>query len=554
MTLPPQPTPAATASRASRRLARDPRRVTAIVVALGVVLTAVAVWSTARVDANSEKSLLDQQTKQVAAVLSTAILVVEQPLTTALSLQAMSGPTGSPTAFTRFMASYVGSGPTRPFVSASLWRRQGDRITEVATTGAAPALPPGGSQMQGYLRHAFDVTTSSVHQVTAGAETRITWTKADPRTGFVVYAERALPANRRSPADRNSAFSTLHYAIYVGPRTTASALSTTDVLPSALPMAGRTSRAAVPLGDTVLTVVTTPRDHLGSSLSRWLPLCLLLGGLLLTALAAIAARRLARGRHDAEQDAATITRLYEQVETLYGEQRVLFERLQRALLPHVIPTLPNLEVASKYVAGALGTEIGGDWYSLVAIDEHRFAFVVGDVSGRGVDAVAVMAQARFTLRAYLLDGQGPAEALEKCSRQFDIASDGHLTTVITGVGDVRTGEITIANAGHPAPMLLNGVVSPLIAPVGRPLGTGPACYREATFQLPPGATLFCFTDGLVERRGEDIDVGLARLASTLAGADERSVDELVAHVVDTLRNPDAADDIAALAVRRVGAR
>jgi len=215
--------------------------------------------------------------------------------------------------------------------------------------------------------------------------------------------------------------------------------------------------------------------------------------------------------------------------------------------------MPGLEVASQYVAGAHGVEIGGDWYSVVALDEHRFGFVVGDVSGRGVDTVAVMAQARFTIRAYLLDGQEPAAALEKCSRQFDIASDGHLTTVITGVGDVHTGEIVVANAGHPLPLIVDGDVRPVQVPPGRPLGTGPARYVQSRFCLPEGATLFCFTDGLVERRGEDIDAGLGRLAATLSKAADRPVDELVAHAVATLRHADAADDIAALAIRRVGA-
>jgi serine phosphatase RsbU (regulator of sigma subunit) len=103
-------------------------------------------------------------------------------------------------------------------------------------------------------------------------------------------------------------------------------------------------------------------------------------------------------------------------------------------------------------------------------------------------------------------------------------------------------------------MLLDGDVRQLQVPPGAPLGTGPSRYEQVTFHLEPGATLFCFTDGLVERRDEDIDTGLGRLADLLSGARHRTVDALVAEAVSTLRNDDAADDIAALAIRRVGAR
>jgi serine phosphatase RsbU (regulator of sigma subunit) len=548
----PQPAGATADGGAPPRPPLEPRRVAAIIAIAGLVLTAAAAFATARIDANSERRLLHQQTKQAAGVLAAAIMLIEQPLHTALSVEEVAAPRGEVEAFTRFMDPHVGTGQT--FVTASLWQRHGNRVTRLAGSGSAPALPPDDPATQAYVLRGFDAATTTVRQVTVGSRTRIAWVRADPRTGFAVYAERAIPANRRAPVDRDSAYAKLDYAIYVGRHTTHDALSTTDVDPASLPLRGLTDRASVPFGDTVLTLITSPREHLGSAQSQWLPLGLLIAGLLLTVTASLAGRRLVRGRRDAEQDAATITTLYEQVGTLYGQQRDLFERLQRALLPHAHPEIADLEIASRYVAGALGTEIGGDWYSVVALDDHRFGFVVGDVSGRGVDTVAVMAQARFTIRAYLLDGNDPAAALEKCSHQFDIATDGHLTTVITGIGDVRTGEVTIANAGHPLPLLVNGSIQPVDVPPGRPLGTGPARYDQTTIQMPPGSTLFCFTDGLVERRGESIDVGLDRLVSTLADAASRSVDELVSHAVQVLRTPEAADDIAALALRRAGAR
>jgi serine phosphatase RsbU (regulator of sigma subunit) len=375
-----------------------------------------------------------------------------------------------------------------------------------------------------------------VRPVTSGNRSGIGYALADPATGFVVYADRSIPADRRAPVDRDSAFAQLHYAIYLGPKATLSALSTTDVAPSTLPLRGTTSRMQVPFGDTVLTLVTSPRSHLGASLSRRLPLLLLLGGLLLTVISSSAGYQLTRRRQT--------------VEAMYGQQRELSERLQRALLPRSNPVIPNLDVATEYVAGTRGVDIGGDWYSIIGLDGEEFGFVVGDVSGRGVDAVATMARARFTIRAYLLDGHSPAEVLARCSRQFDISEDGHLTTAVVGLGNWRTGEVTVANAGHPAPLVLtsSGARFADTSP-GWPLGTGETTYESTTVQVPPGGTLFCFTDGLVERRGEDIDAGMQRLATTVEGAVVSSTGELVRHAVDQLRTPDAADDIAVLAIR-----
>jgi serine phosphatase RsbU (regulator of sigma subunit) len=243
------------------------------------------------------------------------------------------------------------------------------------------------------------------------------------------------------------------------------------------------------------------------------------------------------------------------VEALYGQQRELSERLQRALLPRSSPTIPNLEVAADYVAGARGVDIGGDWYSIIGLEGDRFGFVVGDVSGRGIDAVATMARARFTIRAYLLDGHSPAEVLARCSRQFDIGEDGHLTTAVVGVGNWRTGEVTIANAGHPTPLLVTATGADFVRTCpGWPLGAGATVYESTTLTMAPGSTLFCFTDGLVERRDEDIDSGMRRLVRTVHEASATSTEELVRGTVDGLQTEDASDDVAVLAMRWSGGR
>jgi serine phosphatase RsbU (regulator of sigma subunit) len=210
-------------------------------------------------------------------------------------------------------------------------------------------------------------------------------------------------------------------------------------------------------------------------------------------------------------------------------------------------------VAAEYVAGAEGTDIGGDWYSVIALGEEQFAFVVGDVSGRGVDAVAEMARARFTLRAYLFDGDAPHEALQKCARQFDIATDGHIVTALVGTGNRRTGELTLANAGHPTPVLVaDGRAELVPMPIGVPLGAGEGPYASVTLTMPVGSTLLAYTDGLVERRGEDIDEGLGRLTRTALGAAGRPLELVIAEVLAAADAAETSDDIAVLALRRVG--
>ncbi len=528
-------------------------RAVALVVVIGLVLTAVSSWVAYRIDQSTEERLHETQNEQAAAVLSTVVSAIQQPLSTGLQVQATSGPDGNPAVFSRTFSANVGEG--RLFVSASLWQAADGEITRLAAVGAAPGMDPRGPEVQELLGRALQASTSVVRTVTVGDLPRLVYAQADLNTGFIIKVERAIPADRRSTVDSDSAFSNLDYAIYLGEQTQLDDLLTTNVDLDELPLTGSAARTKVDFGDAGLTLVTQPRKHLGSGLSKWLAMILSLGGLLLTTASALVTRTLMRRGSRAEDDAATITKLYEQNNALYEEQRALFLRLQRALLPHVIPQIPELEIASSYVAGTDGIEIGGDWYSIVAIGEDHFGFVVGDVSGKGVDTVAEMARARFTLRAYLLDGNTPAEALEKCSSQFDIAVDEHIVTVIVGLGTWATGEIVVANAGHPLPLLMTDDGSEYVAmPVGPPLGVGESPYDSATFTMPQGSTLLAFTDGLVERRDEDIDIGMKRLGHAAQEQRDRPLGELVTAVLTALHDDgEAADDTAVLALRRVPA-
>ena len=517
----------------------------AVIVLVGLLLSAGSAWTAWRLDRGNERHLLQLQTRQAASLVQSAIGVIQSQLQTVATVATVTGGDGAE--FTRFMAGDVGAG--RPFDAAALWRIDGSQPTLVGSIGIAPALQQNSAAARAFITLATSTPTFAVASLTAGDGKRIGYALADHVSHrFAVYAERTIPASRRVPIESGSAFADLHFATYLGTATTDAALQTTDMPDNRLPLTGTTAREVIGFGNTSLTLVTSPAGHLGGGLGVRLPWIFLLGGCALTAAAALVAGQLVSRRGKAEADSATISTLYAELDGLYGEQRSIAETLQNALLPQRNPTADNLEVATRYVAGARGVEIGGDWYSLIIVDEAHFGFVVGDVSGRGVDAAALMARIRFTLRAYLVEGHPPDKALELCARQVDITADGHIVTALVGLGELATGRITLANAGHLSPLLLHaGRAEYLPTHVGLPLGVTASTYRTTTVMVPPGAVLLAFTDGLVERRGEDLGVGLGRLAQAAAPAGP--VDELLTNVLAAMNDETSEDDVAILAFR-----
>jgi serine phosphatase RsbU (regulator of sigma subunit) len=531
---------------------RRPERVFAAIVLLGLIATALGVTLAVRTDRSNERRLLQVQTDQAATVLATATSSIQEPMASALDVAASVLPERRREVFAQRFVRNVGA--DKLFQVGALWSRGPDGFTEVSSVGGQPGITPSSPRSQELLARAMTSGTMAVRWMGDGEQTRIAFALADPASEFVVYAERVLPASRRVPIDTDSGFAGLDYAVYLGDSTADDDLAMSDVEASQLPLSGLTYTTTVPFGDRVLTLATRPRDRLGSDLGQQLPWWVGFSVPLLTALALALARQVLQSRERAEADTRTITTLYRRVDKLYGEQRELSVRLQRALLPRTIPTLPGFEIAAEYVAGAQGIDIGGDWYSVVAFGDEDFAFVVGDVSGHGIETVAEMARARFTVRAYLVDGDSPQVALEKCSHQFDITADGHMVTVVAGTGNHRTGELVLASAGHPPPLVLYGDGSTEFVPVeaGAPLGAGPDSYQAVTVTLRPDATLLCYTDGLVERRAEDIDAGLARLAEVAASHPLRRgpLEPFLGGLLETMRDPERHDDIAVLALRR----
>jgi serine phosphatase RsbU (regulator of sigma subunit) len=515
------------------------------VLAFGFAITAVVTWTSWILNKHNEDHLLNLQTEQAGDVLLASVPATEAPLATAVDIAAATK--GDAGAFARFMAPYLG--PTATFADASLWQMTGSRLREVAVVGRGPAFARP-AQVSNWVAGAFKSSSFVADTIYKGSRERLVFALgfAGQPGDFAVYAEHAIPADRRSSVAHNSAFSDLNYAIYLGHSESQVNLLTTSF--SHLPPSGPTSHVSVPLGNTVLTLLTAPRGELGGTLPGRLPWIFGILGVLLSLATAGTAERVVRRRRSAERDAGEIRRLYGELGALYGEQRTIAETLQRALLPKDTPEIDGLELAVHYAPGAKGMEIGGDWYSIVAVDDERFGFVVGDVSGRGLRAATVMAGLRFTIRTYLLEGYSPSAILDKCAKQLHVLSDGHFATVLVGTGEVDGHELTIANAGHFNPLIVDGQSTSFLATVvGVPLGVSGGTYESVTVPVAPRATLLAFTDGLVESRGESIDDGLKRLEEATRGTQSQQLAQLLMNVVTKLTADASEDDVAMLGIR-----
>jgi PAS domain S-box-containing protein len=224
--------------------------------------------------------------------------------------------------------------------------------------------------------------------------------------------------------------------------------------------------------------------------------------------------------------------------------------LERSFIPDRLPTIPGVHLAARFVPGGPGIEVGGDWYDVLELDDGTIAIAVGDVAGRGVQAAAIMAQLRNALRAYVFEGHPPAFALERLNELAWGMDRSVMATLVYLVFDPASGQVRLASAGHLPPLKTNPDGSTEYLEDGRslPLGVKSATtYTEAEHLLSAGATLLLYTDGLIERRGTPIDVGLARLAAS-SSAEHDDVEELCDHLITAL-DPTGEDDVALLALR-----
>ena len=253
---------------------------------------------------------------------------------------------------------------------------------------------------------------------------------------------------------------------------------------------------------------------------------------------------------------ATMARLCAQAferAQLYEREHRIALRLQQALLPEGVVRHPSVAIATRYQAGSELMEVGGDWYDTFALEGGRIGVAVGDVVGRGIEAAASMGRLRSAMAALAAEGTAPGDLIDRLGRFASGPGQVDFATTCYALLDPATGVLRYASAGHP-PLL---VVSPskeirwLDGGRSGPLVsfTSERETSEAAVVLEPGSLLLLYSDGLVERRGELLEEGLARLADAAREVAGLPVETICERVLDELGVPSHGDDVVLVVLR-----
>ncbi|QKZ16305.1 SpoIIE family protein phosphatase [Streptomyces chartreusis] len=234
--------------------------------------------------------------------------------------------------------------------------------------------------------------------------------------------------------------------------------------------------------------------------------------------------------------------------TRYHNERRLALTLQRALLPHSLPHVPGVRLATHYGASNRGAEVGGDWYDVLALPDGGVGFAIGDVMGHDVDAAIVMGQLRSALHSLAMEGAGPAEVLARLDAYLQSIATERFATCLYAVYDPHRHRLRYAASGHLPPLLIAADVSYLELPPALPLGLGstPVDHEVA---FPPGTSLLLYTDGLVENRALSLDgclAALRQICATLPAAARTDPQQITERALELLNTPDRVDDDTAL--------
>jgi GAF domain-containing protein len=238
---------------------------------------------------------------------------------------------------------------------------------------------------------------------------------------------------------------------------------------------------------------------------------------------------------------------------LHSQTLAAAVELQRAVLPEALPSLPGWELASHYSPSGR-TEVGGDFYDAIPLGGGRIAVFVGDVMGRGVHAAAAMAQMRSAVRAYAAVDPSPEAVLRSLDIMLRRYPSEQLVTLLYLLFNPRHDELMVANAGHPPAVVLRSDLSTQQLPWadGAPLGVGRNRRRLSRLPFRTGDTLVAFTDGLIERRDEDIEQGMKRVHDAMPAMVDSTLPRALDELAALLRRDLHDDDVAAVAVRRTG--
>lgn len=537
----------ASAARPSDSLWRwRPSWVAVAALLTGLIVTGALALTSAAVYNRNERRLLNLRVRELSLVLAATAPSIQTPLASAAELANATG--GNAQKFRAFIAPYVG--PGRQFTSVSLWPLGTSHLLPSTVLGSTPVLASMPERAKQFFTHSTRPGVLNLTSFLSSPRPALGFDFSAPSRahGFAVYAENPLPANRRSKLETNSAFSDLNYALYLG-----RSHRTSDVLVSSLkrlPIKGRQASDIVPFGAGVFTIVVSPNGSLGGAFFEHLPWIIALAGLLVSLAAALMTDRLASRRQRAEQLAGVLDRVAAENRELYTEQRSIAQTLQHALLPEGLPEFDGLQVGARYVPAASGIDVGGDWYDVVTAGNGQVLVMIGDVSGHGLRAATTMASLRHAALAYAAQDPSPASVLAQLSDFVNSGAHDYFATMLCALIDVGSHRLTVASAGHIPPLLIDGAGGQFVEfDANVPIGVArKSPYLQKTFSVGPETTLIAFTDGLVERRGEVLDVGLARLREAATSA-ALALDDLLSELAQGLAFEDHHDDTAIVGIR-----
>ncbi|MGH9043355.1 MAG: PP2C family protein-serine/threonine phosphatase [Acidimicrobiales bacterium] len=517
---------------------------TVIVMVVGLAITAgLALGDLANYN-QSEARILALRAHDASAVLSETAPAVETPLASATEVAIA---TNDPARFADLMRPYVKASAST--VSISLWRVEAPAPQRLALVGPPSSLAQSPGRMDQAFAEALANKKLNLLKLGGHNVVHLGFVLASATSpGYVALEETAgFKEDLKARVAANDSFSDLYYALYVGPVAKPAALLVTDA-PQAQ-ITGLASTIRVPFGASAFTMVFGPIGPLQGDVAESIPWLIGVVGFILTIGVVWLVERLARRRRLAETIAREKNAVADENRRLYDEQRSFVHTLQKAFLSPALPEFADVQLGARYVSGAAGTEVGGDWYDFVKIDEDRLFFVVGDVSGSGLAAATVMVELRFATLAYLSDGSTPEEILTKLGRLHPFEPDGHFATMVCGSLDLGSSELVVANAGHLQPLVFGaGDPKALAGPVGVPIGVGEDHRYEALHtSIPPSGTLLAFTDGLVERRGQPIDHLIGRLAATTVS--NEPIDRVLDSILEDFGSDGFDDDTAIIGVR-----
>lgn len=237
-----------------------------------------------------------------------------------------------------------------------------------------------------------------------------------------------------------------------------------------------------------------------------------------------------------------------------AQEHLIALTLQRSMLPHTLPAPDGLRMAARYSASDAQLSVGGDFYDALELPDGRVAVVIGDVQGHSLRAATVMAQLRFSLAAYLLEGHPPAVALDLL-HDLLVRSHPELVSVCVAVLDLRDGSVEVVNAGHLPPLLVTADGAEFVRASSPLLGVSRTRDRAVARLATDGpTTLVLVTDGLLERRSGDLRQALQRMQRVAADAGTLEPGALCDLLLHRFDSAERDDDVAVLAVHLTGER